>query len=203
VIGLRIGDCRLGIHDHALAEGVGLEPPIRHPKPEAGNPLRRSLTLAEMIVSMVIVGVMLVAALNTVGASKMGQLKTGDRAKGTLLAQQLMSEILRQSYEEQGETPAFGRETAELSTNRVEYDDVDDYDGWSASPPQRKDGTVIPGLEGWTRSVRVAWVAPADLSQEVAFDTRVKRITVAVAQDVVVVASMVALRTAAADVTGP
>lgn len=164
---------------------------------------RWALTLAEAIVSILIVGVMLVAALNTVGASKMGQKKTGNRAKGTPLAQQLMSEILRQSYEEQSETPAFGRETSELSTSRAEYDDVDDYDGWSASPPQRKEGTVIPGLEGWTRSVNVAWVDPADLSQEVGFDTRVKRITVAVVQDGVVVASMVALRTAAADVLGP
>ena len=160
---------------------------------------RRALTLAEMIVSIVIVGVMLVAALNTVGASKMGQRKTGDRAKGTLLAQQLMSEILRQSYQEPVDTVAFGRETAELSTSRAEYDDVDDYDGWSSSPPQYKDGMVIPNLDGWGRQVSVAWVDASNLTQDVGEETGVKRITVTVTHNDLDVASLTAVRTLARD----
>ena len=174
--------------------------------------LRRAFSLAEAVVSIGIVSVMLVAALNTVAAAKLGAQKTGDRAKGTLLAQQLMAEVLGQSYEEQVDTIAFGREASELSTGRANYDDVDDYNGWSASPPQYKDGTVIPNLDGWGRRVSVVRGNPANLTQEAGTDTGVKRITVSVThngldveapfhhvRDGLDVASLTAIRTLARD----
>ena len=70
--GLRIGSCRFGVQCYAVVEEVGVGHAIRCPRSETRNPLRRGLTLAEMIVSIAIVGVMLVAALNTVGASRIG-----------------------------------------------------------------------------------------------------------------------------------
>ena len=39
---------------------------------------------------------------------------------------------------------------------------VDDFNGWSESPPQERDGTVMSGLSGWQRSVLVERVTPAD-----------------------------------------
>jgi type II secretory pathway pseudopilin PulG len=159
----------------------------------------RTFSLAEAVIAIAIVGVMLVAALHTAGAARLGEQKTGDRGKGMLLAQQLMSEILQQSYEEPVDPPVFGPEVGEATGSRTSFDDVDDYDGWSASPPEQKDGTVIPGLDGWTRSVRVERVDPADLSQVVASDTRIKRITVRVARDDAAVAAIAAVRTGAGD----
>lgn len=160
---------------------------------------RRGLTLVEMVISIAIVGVMLVAALNTVGAAKLGAQTTGDHAKGTLLAQQLMAEILRQSYEEQVDTVAFGREMSESSMSRANFDDVDDYDGWSASPPQYLDGSVIPDLAGWGRQVSVTWGDPSNLKQAAVVETDVKLITVTVTHDDRVVGSLNAIRTAARD----
>ena len=55
------------------------------------HPARRAFSLAEAVVSIFIVGVVLVAALNTVGASGWSLHKLGDRARGSLLAQQLMT----------------------------------------------------------------------------------------------------------------
>jgi type II secretory pathway pseudopilin PulG len=159
----------------------------------------RAFSLVEAAVSIAVVGIMLVAALNTVGAARLGEQKTGDRGKGMLLAQQLMTEILQQSYEEPVDIQVFGPESGEAPGSRANFDDVDDYESWAASPPQYRDGTAIPGLEGWTRSVHVDWVNPADLSQVVSSDTRVKRITVTVTRGDVLVASLAALRTGAAD----
>ena len=138
----------------------------------------------------------MVAALNAVGASKLGQQKTGDRGKGALLAQQLMSEILRQHYLEPDDTPDFGRESSESGGDRADYDDVDDYEAWTSSPPENKDGSVIPDLDGWQRSVEVAWVSPNDLNTPIGDDKNVKRIIVTVSRHALPLASLTAVRTA-------
>lgn len=159
----------------------------------------RAFSMVEVIISVVIVGTMTVAALNTVGAAKLGNQKTTSRKSGALLAQGLMSEILLQDYEEPVDTPGFGRESSESGGDRTDYDDVDDYDGWSSSPPEYKDGTVIPDLDGWARQVSVAWVNATDLSLTSGSETNVKRITVTVTYNGVQVASLTAVRTLARD----
>lgn len=156
----------------------------------------RAMSMIEAVISIAIVGVMMVAALNTVGASKLGQQKTGDRGKGALLAQQLMSEILRQHYLEPVDTPGFGRESSESGGDRTDYDDVDDYDAWTSSPPENKDGSVIPDLNGWQRSVEVDWVSPNDLKTPIGVDQDIKRIIVTVSRAGVPVASLTAVHTA-------
>ncbi|MBU0617196.1 MAG: type II secretion system GspH family protein [Planctomycetes bacterium] len=162
-----------------------------------GPTSRRGLTLVEMVISMVLVSVMLVAALHTVGASQLGQRKVHSRREGHLLAQDLVSEILWQEYADPVEgLDSFGLSAAEAATaNRSLFDDVDDYDGWSASPPQDKTGTEYPNLDGWQRSVAVAWTDPTDFSLDVGDNQGAKRITVTVMQDGVVVAELVALKT--------
>jgi type II secretory pathway pseudopilin PulG len=163
------------------------------------RPIERALTLAEAIVSIAVVGVMLVAALNTVGAARMTQKTMGDRSRGMLLAQDLMSEILSQAYEDPEYPPgSFGLAADEIGDgSRALFEDVDDYDGWSASPPQQKDGTELSGFDGWQRSVALKWVDPSDVSQARLSDTGVKYVAVTVSYDNTVIASLVALRTKA------
>lgn len=164
------------------------------------NCSRRAFNMVEITISVVIVGGMMVAALNTVGAAKLGSHKTTSRKSGTLLAQQLMAEILTQSYAEPVDTPSFGRELSESGGDRADYDDVDDYDSWSSSPPEYKDGTAIPDLDGWAREVSVRWVKAADLSLTSGSETNVKRITVTVTYNDLEVASLTAVRTLARDI---
>lgn len=161
------------------------------------HPTRRALTMVEVSVSILVVGVTVVAALNTVGAARVGLQRTGDRSRGTMLAQQLMTEILQQHYEDPNYGPgSFGLGGDEVGDgSRSLWEDVDDYAGWQASPPEDKDGNVLPGFNGWARAVEVVWVNPADLSQTVGYDTRVKRIVVTVTRNGLVVATMTALRT--------
>ena len=77
------------------------------------RPTRPALSMVEVMISTVIVGVLIAAALNTVGASKRGQLSNANHRIGQLLAQELMSEILPQMYEEPDMTPLFGPEAPE------------------------------------------------------------------------------------------
>ena len=158
---------------------------------------RRGLTLVEMVISMVLVSIAMVAALKAVGVSKLAQFKVGVSRQGHLLAQDLMTEILRQDYADPDlGLDSFGLGATKAATgDRSLFDDVDDYDGWSATPPQYKDGTDFVGLDDWERSVVVAWVDPSDPSQIVGGNAGAKRITVSVEHNGVPAAELVALKT--------
>lgn len=157
----------------------------------------RAFTLVEATLSTIVVGVMLVAALNTVGAARLGEYKIAQRSRGLHLAQNLMAEILQRAYEDPNVPVVFGTESGEQTSTRTDFDDVDDYHGWSMSPPQQKDGTTIPDLEDWERSVQVVWVASDSLSQTVGSEQGAKRVTVTIEHNGLPVASMSAFRTRA------
>ncbi len=162
--------------------------------------MQRGFSLVEVVICIGIVGIMLVAALNTVAVAKTMERKIGERTRGLLLAEQLISEILITDYADAaGGSSSFGLGSAENTGNRSEFDDVDDYDNWSASPPQYKDGTPITHLTGWTRSVDVAWVTSTNLNSAVSYNTGIKKITVTVKFGGAEVASLTAYRTDGAD----
>ncbi len=149
--------------------------------------------MVEAVFSVALVGGLVVVSLDTLGGSKMAQRNLGEHAVGQLLASALMSEILNQSYQDPTQTALFGPELSESS--RSTFDDVDDYSGWSASPPQNRDGTVIPGLTGWSQAVQILVVDPANLSTKRLTDTGVKRITVTITHNNVVAATLTGVKT--------
>lgn len=159
----------------------------------------RGFSLAETVVSILLVGGLLVAALNTVGSAALGRQQMTAAARGQLLAQQLMAEILLQPYEETVETSIFGRESSEGGGDRALYDDVDDYNGWQSSPPEYKDGTAITNLTGWTRQASVKWADASDQTKVVAYDSGIKMIRVTVLHSDKPIASITAIRTRAGD----
>lgn len=145
----------------------------------APNRRRRGLSLVEVIVSMLLVGILLVGSLRSVG----GVFRAWDASQRihdrTGLAQQLMSEILQQHYEDPNAIPLLGIEGLELSTDRSLWNDVDDYHGWSAAP-ETKDGTPLAGFDAWRRSVSVEIVRITSPTQVSLLDQGLKRITVRV-----------------------
>src|SRR3954453_9026359 len=136
----------------------------------------RGLTLIEVVASTMIVGLMAVAALDALGAATKSANSIGNRAVAAGLADELMSEIVMQSYSDPDGSPIFGHELGESTTVRSAFDDVDDYDGWNVSPPQYRDGTVIPDRSNWRQRVSVAYVLPANPTQTTGTDQGAKRI---------------------------
>jgi hypothetical protein len=163
--------------------------------PLKGRGARRGFSMVEAVFCVVLVSGLVVVSLNTLGASKVAQQSLGDRTRGSLLASALMSEILNQNYQDPNETPIAGLELSENSLLRTTYDDVDDYINWTASPPQNRDGTTIPGLTGWQESVKIEAVDPANLNSKKFPDTGVKRVTVTITHNSVVVATLVGVKT--------
>ena len=161
-----------------------------------GPPRRPGFTLVEAVISIVLVGVLLVAAINTLGATAVSKRNIEHQALGNTLAADLMAEILSQAYEEPVDNVAFGREAGESGGSRVDWDDIDDYGGWSATPPETKDEEPLDGYDQWTRSVEVAWVDPTSLN-DLGGNSGVKRITVTASFKGVPAAELVAIRTQA------
>jgi type II secretory pathway pseudopilin PulG len=161
-----------------------------------GRPRRRGFSIVEAVIATVIVAIMLVAALSTVGASRFVQHQTYQADRGRMLAQQLLAEIVQRRYQDPNEPLAFGREATESAATRTDFDDVDDYDGWSASPPEGHDGTPLTNAAGWTRTVTVQWIDPLNPGQVEAAESNAKRIEVVASYDGIPQVTLYAIRTA-------
>lgn len=157
---------------------------------------RSGFTIAECVISTVIVAVMLVAVLQTVGASKQGQLALVQGIQGQALAQALMTEILPQEYEDPNGSTTLGRDGSEPAGIRTIYNDVDDYAGWVSTPPVSEDGTPMSELADWQREVMVEWIDPDNPTTVMGAESGAKRITVTVSYHGRPIQSLTSLRSA-------
>src|SRR4051794_29834325 len=156
---------------------------------------KRGLTLIEVVASTMIVSLMAVAALNALAAATKSSNSIGNRAVAAGLADELMSEIVMQPYSDPDGSPVLGRESGESASPRSAFDDVDDYDGWNASPPQYRDGTVIPDRTNWRQRVSVTYVVPTNPTQSTSSDQGAKLIRVRIDYQGVTLADQYAIRT--------
>lgn len=170
---------------------------LAHATPRFGR--SAGFSMVEVVVAIVIVGLMYVAAINTLGATRVGHYKIARQQRALLLAHGLMAEITQHPYWDRVNKAGLGPAADEtVPGDRSLYDDVDDYNGWSMSPPEAKDGTPLVGYDDWRREVDIVWVDPSSLS-EVGSESGVKRITVTVQERGVFVTELVAYRTLAWD----
>ncbi|MFI4860505.1 MAG: hypothetical protein ACIAXF_07475 [Phycisphaerales bacterium JB063] len=151
--------------------------------------MRAGVTMIEAVASMVIVSGAMVAALNAVSAARATQITLGERGRARLLAESLMAEALAKDYMEVGST-SIGPDSGESGGNtRSQYDDVDDYDGWS-NDVLAPDGSEVAGFEGYELSFAVEWVSPSNPGLVVGTDQGVKRVTVTIQRNSRVVAEL-------------
>lgn len=156
--------------------------------------MRRAITIIEVVISMLVVSTMLTAALYAVGASRL----TLTRARNQVLAAQLADDLLGFIYKLPYQSPSgslLGIELGNLLGDKTTYDDVDDFDGYSESPPTYANGQAMAGMSGWARVVKVDWVSYADPSTAVGAETGIKRIIVIVTRNGAEIARRTALRT--------
>lgn len=144
---------------------------------------------------MLILSGAFVATLNAVSASRATYLTTSDRVIGLTLAEDLMAEILQQDYEEPGVTLLGLDGTEALGPGRSQFDDLDDYNGWTSSPPRASDGSILSGMDEYTRSVSVLWVSPVITDSVSRGDLGVKRVIVTVKRGDRVIAELTAYGT--------
>jgi len=165
---LPISDSGFGISD--------LRFPIGNRPSAIGNP--SAFTLIESVVAIAIVGVMISAALAAIGAAAGAQKIGIKKRQAVQLANDLLAEIAQYPYADP-DANLFGLELNEVGAQRAAFDDVDDYNNYSESPPKSRDGTALSGFTGWTREVTVQYCNNIDLST-VGTDQGLKKIRVLV-----------------------
>jgi Tfp pilus assembly protein PilV len=125
----------------------------------------RGMSYVEVVISVLVLGLAVVAALNAFAGFARGSMSDGGTAIATELAAQLAAEIRAKVFEDPGATVLFGPEPGEANGTRANFDDVDDYNNWSASPPQRRDGTAMAEYQGYTQQVAVELYGANDLKK--------------------------------------
>ena len=140
------------------------------------------VTIIETVVSMLILSGAMVAALNAVTGARASHFMVGERAKARLLAETMLAEVLAMDYMEPGST-TLGSDGGESDPHqRDQFDDVDDFDGWSNSV-REPGGSPIPGFESYELEFRVEWVDAGAPGTVVASDSGAKRIIVTITRN--------------------
>ncbi len=155
---------------------------------------RQGITLLEVVLSSMLVGVTLVASLQSVGAVFRAQRMNSSRLMGADLAMEFMSEIMAMPYKDPTATGStLGLDSGESATNRATFDDVDDYKDFNNLGVKARDGTAVAGLANWRRQVDVVWF-DSTLGTAGILETDLKRITVSVTSPTGKVSKLTAYR---------
>lgn len=173
---------------------------------------RRALSMVESAVSVMLVSLLLLAAMDTLGASKTSERLTTEQRLGTMLAQDLLDEMMHVDYSGAAQalpTKILGLEFLLVEETPVScappvracFDDLLDFDNWCESPPQEPDGTEMTEFAGWSRCLRIKRVKAKDFSGVSASDTGFVRIVVETRYEGRRVAELVSLRTSATPLT--
>lgn len=159
------------------------------------------ISLIETVLSMLILAGAFAASLTTIGSARTAQATVAEKRMGLILAEDLMAEILSQPYKEEG-VSRLGIDLGERPNDRSTFDDIDDYDAWSASPPQDSAGKPIVGADLYTRSVTVSYTALLSPTTTSDTDQGMKHIVVTVKRGDKTVAELKAFRSDVYDATG-
>lgn len=159
--------------------------------------IRAGLTLAEVAISLVVLAVALTAGVQALGSFAVGARVWQDRSVAMELAHRLICEVSALPYRDpNGGSVQIGRETGEVTGSRTTYDDVDDYDGWDASPPQDAAGTAMTQYAGYRQQVSVAYDTSLSTYTGQAFgNSTFKQITVIISGNGRALARLVTIRT--------
>jgi MSHA pilin protein MshD len=140
----------------------------------------KGMTLIETVTAVIVLGTAIPSLTNLFTEVSSHRVDHAYQEMAVIYADSLLEEIVSKSFEDPDlATGSFG--TEELS--RKDFDDLDDFDGLSNSPPQRFDGTPINQYSGFTRSTvvdNVTAIDPDPVSAAADGTTEFKRIAVTV-----------------------
>jgi MSHA pilin protein MshD len=133
-------------------------------KPVSPSVRQKGVTLVELVISIVVLSIAMVALMNAFSVSMSGSADPLWRNKSLKLAQLYLDEILSKRYDHNthvGGLPfvtmpsctGLGPDPGE--TDRADYNDVDDYNGLTESPPKSLTGNLDSSYTPYSISVSV------------------------------------------------
>ena len=144
--------------------------------------MSRGFLLVEVSITYVVLSLALVALVPLFILSIRANKKTEQLAVAGFLSQELLEEIRLRKWDQLTPSPSsriasgsavLGIDAGEIASDKTTFNDVDDFNGWSESPPTDPLMRPIPGFNAYTRTVTVAYVdstlaasaAPTDYKQ--------------------------------------
>lgn len=155
---------------------------------------RFGLSQVEVVVSTVIVSVLMVTSLSSIAASRRSQMAETNGVRGLAIAEALMVEITQLTMRDPACDCGFGAESGETGSNRLAFDDVDDYHNLVDSPPKSRSGTALAGYSDLNRNVTIDLVTIGAWNTTTTTYAGVYRITVRVLRGTTEVSRIVGYR---------
>jgi Tfp pilus assembly protein PilV len=131
---------------------------LLHLRERRGPHVQFGVSLIEVMISLVLVSTVLLVSLTASANLLRNDAQRRGANQGQQLAAQLLDEVSSMDFRDRVD-PIYGLESNETAGDRNTFDDVDDYNGYTAAPPTHRDGTTIDGYKGWSFSVSIT---PAD-----------------------------------------
>ena len=150
----------------------------------------KGFSLIEITISMLMISVLFVASMQTVAWSKKTSHIGMQEDIAQNLAQDLMSEVLMQDYRDK---IYYRYNTNVTEQSRANYRSIIDYHNYAEAQIKDKAGNIRTELPGWGRKVIVQFYDP-ELKKVCADDKGIRKITVFVAFNSVVVDKLVGFR---------
>jgi len=113
----------------------------------------RGVTLVELIVSIVVIGVALAGVMVVIVRNTSASADPMIWHQAVIVGEAYLEEILTKNFTADG-----------VEASRDLYDDVMDYNGLTDSPPRDQNGTAIAALAGYSVNVQVATEALNDIT---------------------------------------
>lgn len=133
------------------------------------------LTLIEMIMSMVVIGVGVALFVSVFASSIRTSADPMQRKQALAVAESTLNEIVSKAFA----NPSGGFTGAATQANRALFDDVGDYDGFATAGVYSIEGGAVPALSAYGVSVSVSAAALGSASLTVpAADARLITVTV-------------------------
>jgi hypothetical protein len=129
----------------------------------ARRPRRRAFTLIEAAMTTVIIGVGCVAMLRLLGAGTLANNDGAELTTGMNLAGNVRELLTGVHYSDPANPSHWGTETGETSASL--YNDLDDFDGKSFSPPiDARRQSLGSAYSTWAQSVKIETIKPDSLA---------------------------------------
>lgn len=154
------------------------------------------LTLIELVISIVVLGIAAVAVLQSLGVLVLANVDPMLRSQNRLLAESMLNEIQTRAFFDSSDDPVLNPASVPtdicptpetlIDNDRNGWDNICDYHGYDSGTegPRRRDGQLLTELSGYRVQVAVnagfGLALGTDLSNQAGCIPQVARITVTV-----------------------
>ncbi len=136
----------------------------------------RAFSMIETTVATLLVSISLVASLNTMAFVLTTTSRDAEAQRANQIAQFLLAEITSRPFADPvNDTGSLGTESGDGSL-RTNWDDCDDYHGWSTTTITDLDGVPLATATGWSCAVSVNFCSPTNPNALSLSATTLKRV---------------------------